>query len=398
VSASVHRCIALLAAGLLWGCQIISGLDGLQVGESSLRDAGRRSDAIGCEDGGVAAQCSGSGPAADAGQRCEAGESDPACACAPGSAGAPCDLVAQCGCGVGESCQYRSGGTGCFPSGSAALGASCSADPDCTTGACVAGLCERYCASDADCADGLCRALPASGDAKACLRRCDFASGAPCEQPAECVRFSAGAPGAPAPPGDYCAIPVSECVTDQRCDEPAWGTRRCAAGSDAVDCACVSGVPGASCDLITQCGCAPGSHCALSAPEGAAPSVSCIDDRSVTREPGGRCNDESECPAGHSCWRGLCEQYCVNDAQCASGKCLALSTSGELLGLRVCTIACTFDSELECGTGARCVHAPDAVDYCLIPRSPCPYEGDGVCDGPTGTRICSEGTDLADCG
>jgi hypothetical protein len=128
------------------------------------------------------------------------------------------------------------------------------------------------------------------------------------------------------------------------------------------------------------------------------PSAACIADPELTREPGAACNDESECPSGHSCWRGICERYCISDAACGAGKCLPISASTAIAGVRVCTIGCTFETEAECGTGTRCVHAPDGSDYCLVPRTPCPFENDGICDEPTGSRICSAGTDPADCG
>jgi hypothetical protein len=222
-------------------------------------------------------------------------------------------------------------------------------------------------------------------------RSCDFVSQAPCGAGMQCARFSED------PVGDFCVTPATDCPSDGRCDEPSWGTRRCAAGSDTADCACSPAVSGASCDLVDQCGCSPGSHCALLEVHGATASVGCTPDVQPTREPGAACNAESECAAGYSCWRGLCEKYCAHDADCTSGRCIALRDPAELAGVGVCSVACDFASDSGCQKGTRCAHTPDGQNYCLVPRTPCPFTGDGVCDEPQGSRICASGSDSVDC-
>ncbi len=281
--------------------------------------------------------------------------------------------------------------------GEAELGTTCNTEDECGAGnACVAGMCARVCQSDTDCKAGPCRAQANSAGemVDACLIECDFASQRPCAPSVQCARFDEASPvGA----GDYCVVPTASCETDGRCDEPSWGTRRCAAGSDARDCVCAPSLMSAACDLVSQCGCAPGTHCALLDVMESTASVACVADRNPSREAGALCNDESECAPGHSCWRGLCEKYCVRDEDCSGGRCIAVRAPNEVESVRVCTIACDFDANTGCASGSACVRAPDGTQYCLIPRSPCPFENDGVCDEALGTRICVDGSDAADC-
>lgn len=256
-------------------------------------------------------------------------------------------------------------------------------------GSCSGDRCnavEGGCHEDADCGGGRCYA---SGSEKRCVRGCDFASGKPCSAPEVCAHLAELE-------GNYCVTPTASCETDGRCDEPAWGTRRCAAGSDAKDCTCQPQVAGASCNLVTQCGCSPGAHCALLGVQGTMASVGCAADLEPTREPAAACAAESECPAGYSCWRGLCEKYCAQDADCSSGQCVALRNPAEVSGLRVCSVACEFGPDLGCSPGTQCARAPDGI-YCLVPRAPCPFENDGECDDPSGSRICKAGSDAVDC-
>lgn len=160
---------------------------------------------------------------------------------------------------------------------------------------------------------------------------------------------------------------------------------------------CSPAIAGASCDLIAQCGCTPYNHCALLSVQAAQPQVGCSPDREPLRKPGAACNAESECPAGYSCWRGLCEQYCTLDADCPSGQCVPLRDGAEIAGVRVCSVACDFANDSGCQNGTRCAHTPDGRDYCIVPRMPCPFVNDGVCDEPQGSRICVSGSDSVDC-
>ena len=217
-------------------------------------------------------------------------------------------------------------------------------------------------------------------------QRCDFASQQPCATGEQCARSTE-------PPGDFCVVPATSCLNDGRCDEPEWGSRLCAAGSDALDCTCNPTTPGASCDLVEQCGCSPGSHCALLDDA----SVGCSPDVTPLRESGAACTAETECQPGYSCWRGLCEKYCTADAECPSQHCDPLRDGGEIAGVRVCRVACDFANDSGCQKGTRCVRAPDDAEYCLVPRMPCPFVNDGVCDEPQGSRICVTGSDSVDC-
>jgi hypothetical protein len=352
---------------LLSACQVISGLDNLGVAHDVPRDASMLSDPDTCTT----------------------------------SAGV-CDLVSQCGCPAGQSCQYRGVEPRCYATGTMPLGAACSTNEQCAPGSgCLDGLCKRYCGSDDDCGNGLC--LPISENdkplpnVKACLTRCDFVSQAPCAEGSQCAQLNARAPDQFGVDGTFCFVPLSTCVADQRCDEPAWGTRVCSEGSDSADCTCKSSVAGATCDLTTQCGCSPGMHCALADVVGTQAGLTCAPDQTSPKQRGEPCHDELECAAGYSCWRGLCEKYCTSDGDCAPGQCIPLGTPAVVSGVHICTIPCNFAMPTTCAVGSACVHAPGGRDYCLIPRSPCPYAGDGVCDEPEGTRICVEGSDPMDC-
>lgn len=292
----------------------------------------------------------------------------------------------------------------------------CTADDGCGADElCVQGLCAARCEAEGDCEGSACheitRATSAEGNARVCLRACDFASQEPCSAETQCARVDGvvevsllGNTGTLASPGlvpaaSVCVAPSATCVTDQRCDEPAWGTRLCEAGSDAADCTCEPMIAGAPCDLLQQCGCSPGTHCALESIEASQAKLACVQDRPNARPPGSPCNEEDECGAGHSCWRGLCERYCASDADCGGGRCIPLEDGEPISGLGVCAIGCSFEPESGCADGARCVKAPQSEPYCLLPRDPCPFTDDGTCDEPDGegTRICADGTDESDC-
>jgi hypothetical protein len=372
---------------VLVSCQAVSGLDQLRFAGS---DAGAVKAAPACDGG---ASCD--GQASLASTVCSA---DASCECPAASAAAGCEVVSQCGCERARHCQLRDGVPACVEVGAREIGSACESDSECGRGtACIDRLCAGYCASDTDCKSGRCveSALRTAGGAsvRACKRGCDFATQQPCGQGAQCAHFGGDAELA----GDYCVAPAATCAADGRCDEPAWGTRRCVAGSDAADCACTPRVPGASCDLIARCGCAPGSHCVLVDVQESRATLGCITDRAPSREPGAACNAEAECPAGYSCWRGLCEKYCVSAADCTGGDCMALRNPNAVSGVSVCSVACDFEADGGCALGTRCARAPDGQSYCLVPRAPCPFTNDGVCDEPQGTRVCAKGSDTADC-
>jgi hypothetical protein len=356
----------------LCACQVVTGLDEYERGEARTLDAG----AVMTE------------PSSDATPPTEtqAGR---------GGSCEPCDPISQCGCSGGEHCQLRGGEPRCVRPGSEPIGASCSGDAECEAGSgCLDGICKRYCARDSDCDEGAC-AKSSSAGVKACLTRCDFGTQEPCAEPTVCARLRADAGDQFEIDGDFCVVPRSDCSPDQQCDEPDWGSRFCRAGADSADCSCAPQVAGASCDLNLQCGCAPGQRCALTGMEGASASLDCVEAPRQTRKRGEVCAGELECPAGYSCWRGMCEHYCSSDADCAGAPCVPIN--GGVSGVRVCAIACDFDTERGCATGTRCVHATAEVDYCLVARSPCPLSGDGTCDEPEGTRICVEASDPMDC-
>jgi hypothetical protein len=336
---------------------------------------------------------------------CASGTDQKDCTCKPSISGAKCDLVMQCGCPQGQHCQFGDTAPQCVVPGNTAVGELCNQDSECVAGsACIGDICKRYCASDKDCGNGLCRDVIFNGQAipgvKACLTTCDFPTQKPCGKGVSCGRFSPGDVASLPNGGDFCIVASSDCVTDNVCDEPAWGTRLCTTGSDAADCACTSSVPGATCDLAKQCGCSPGTHCALTNVQGTQATLGCSSNQSNAKPKGSVCSSESDCAAGLSCWRGMCERYCSSNADCGSGQCTQITNSGDVTGVKVCSIPCTFATEQECSPGTRCARPPSGGDLCFVPRSPCIFPNNGTCDEPdppNGSRLCVDGSDAPDC-
>lgn len=236
-----------------------------------------------------------------------------------------------------------------------ARGASCTADAQCKSLACAAGVCAAgvaedgaVCAAGAECASENC-------DKGVCGLRLD---GTACTADAQCeggVCYS-GACTSSCKKSDDCPS-GSECRTDDGkrliCIKPGYKTGM---GSP---CAPVYSCPG---DLK----CTPFSAAAPAA------TASCT----------GSCKTDLDCPAAFRCAgdggdkscvrRGFCDP-CLHDGQCAAPlKC------ADFGGSKICSLPCTAGST-ECPRFADCKAASDGNSYCMHKAGACTKGGD-LCD------------------
>lgn len=157
---------------------------------------------------------------------------------------------------------------------------------------------------------------------------------------------------------------------------------------------------GADCNLVTQCGCASGEQCQAL---GEAARPSCVKSKSGQVARDSACKVASQCPAGQTCDRGSCREYCASDADCTGGKCVpAGDANGKNIDrVKVCWKACTASDEKACATGTACrsvkTPAGQTGTFCVAPLDPCPTTEDGTCDDQSGTKTCADGTDAKDC-
>lgn len=330
-----------------------------------------------------------------------------------------CDPLQECGCEDGEMCIVRATSEGdtvlattvCVTEGGIEAGQNCSDEVEaCVPGtSCVGNLCKPLCTSDDDCDSDVgpssCLAIYVGGievpGVRTCQIPCEFDTGKGCAPSSVCALT-----------GDNpeCAVPLTECpasyMDDGVCDE-SEGTRLCPDGSDPIDCppnpsGCViPSPPAGDCELVSQCGCAADEACIIDndsylphcAPE------------SGTLARGAQCGGgRGACTAGLICLDRACQPFCHSDADCddagpMGGRCVNVpdGNSSPLTGVRACLIRCDPTGADTCTGGMVC---QDAVfrAVCRYPSDPCPWESDGECDEPEGTRLCVDGTDPADCG
>jgi hypothetical protein len=226
-----------------------------------------RCETLGAGEGCGVADCAADADCASAGcavGRCVAGAcvtapSDDACAadevcgadgaCVPrpaldgGTCPTPCDLVSQCGCGVGEMCTIPEEPPlepRCVAAGGTALGGSCTRTEECAAGtACVQslmsslGICRRWCRSDADCAADAPCVDTVEVDAGTCAFACDPVADAGCPDPLHC-RLTVFVL-------DTGQVPHTTCAGSGPGAEGAACTDRrdCAAGTDCLEGRCV---------------------------------------------------------------------------------------------------------------------------------------------------------------
>jgi hypothetical protein len=212
--------------------------------------------------------------------------------------------------------------------------------------------------------------------------------------------------------GTYCVAPLDPCpsVEDGVCDDPT-GNGSCAAGTDNRDCQCVARLPDSTCDPVSQCGCTSGSTCFASLVEGSLVKWHAECAQAGTAGVGGTCSSQSACGPGLFCdgLTNTCAKYCGSDTDCGSGACNFITDqSGAVFGH--CRDACKAGDDSSCPKGNVCA-AVDAKrtlftggglfkksgNFCWAPASGKLCVTDGVCDDPTGTKLCTAGADDKDC-
>lgn len=307
-----------------------------------------------------------------------------------------CDpLGAQCGCAIGSTCVWREEGTTCVEPGTLAAAQACSRVSDCEAGStCYLGVCAAFCDPTTDCYDAKNCDLLSPGVA-ACTPSCDPLVENSCSEGLSCVGEG------------RCVQPQSPCpagrVEDGVCDGPApFGTGICAAHTDdEADCCDVQAFgDSANCDPLRQCGCGSSdSSCGAYIAEDNSVETYCRD--VGTKQEGDTCDLNVECGLGLTCLFGICTSYCDPGASnnCFGGNGLCLEEGDEGL-YGVCLWRCDASAqETGCADGLRCVSWSRA-DFCVDPYDPCPerYQGDEICDGPSGSQLCvSDEDDPVDC-
>lgn len=384
------RCLAYLSLFVPASCQVVTGLDGLQIvdaGEQTVSGSIRGTDA---QTPFVAIGPDGTRPPAqDAGCRLPLG--------------AACDLVTQCGCSRADHCQARAASyvPVCVAPGTLAPGSVCQTPTDCPRGqTCDDHTCRPYCRDDADCSNGICVGLQTK-DVKArpvhvCWAQCspDDAGSCGAGTPCRILHNERGESGT------YCAAPADPCPTieDGTCDD-ARGTGSCASGTDAQDCECAPQLPQARCDPVAQCGCPKAEVCAITR-DSEKVSAACSAWKGQKRDDAS-CKDDAECAPGYVCQLGgSCSRLCNDDAQCGGRWCLPVVLNSQpSAGLEACYAHCDRTTPV-CPAGMRCAHFDSRFafqgDYCVVPVAKCPA-ADGVCDEARGSGLCSDDTDSVDC-
>ena len=331
--------------------------------------------------------------------------------------GADCDPVAQCGCAEGNTCRAVGDGERprCEKTGPLAPWSACSVGTQCSAGqTCDRGSCRPYCASDDDCDAGTC--VPArapdgqlSKKLSVCWKRCE-----PGEQDAPCADGTAcrTVKNPFGDSGSYCVAPLDPCPTveDGVCDDPG-GNGTCARGTDNLDCSCSPLSPESACHPGTQCGCDSRSTCVATLQEGSMSLWEAKCTPAGSEAEGSTCEVQRDCAPGLLCEAvtNTCVKYCDSDSDCGEGACnFALNDNGARFGW--CRQACRPDDNAACPTGNVCAEIDanrylfssnktfsKSGNFCMQPFSGNTCVPDGICDDPTGTRICIAGADSADC-
>jgi hypothetical protein len=361
-----------------------------------------------CVAGRCARACAEGGGSCGVGLACSgfaeyAGQNVGSCCAIP--LGHACDLVSNCGCATGETCDRNDmepSACRAVPPSPVAPHARCDLTTQCPAGhSCIGGSCAILCNTNADCGDegDLCvetydSSLNLNQGLRVCSRGCDVLSPS---TPAEGYR-ACGADTvcsyyvADSGPTTSCfgAGEVAEggpCVVERDCAPGLLcGLGRCgkpcevggASCGDGAECrrvdefegrefgACCTIPEGASCDLVTDCGCAAGEACSITT--GAEPVCRPLTNTTDSRV---ACDDSAEtCPGGHSCVKNGCVRNCRVDADCPG----VGSACADLFGVtRVgqCSTSCNvvdpFSTEAgydACGPGLTCsvVTTSDGID------------------------------------
>jgi hypothetical protein len=152
------------------------------------------------------------------------------------------------------------------------------------------------------------------------------------------------------------------------------------AGQDAG--VCMPTVPGATCDAVSQCGCAPGKSCGVQAIQGSTLQLGCLSLGTVAT--GSACSADT-CVAGNTCVGSICRPFCGKDEQCGpNGHCVTAVTNGPdaapIRGLSACFAGCSVDADCATGCCRPLPSAPAAGNLCLTETACCAQAG-ASCSG-----------------
>lgn len=369
---------ALLCAS---GCQVVSGLDELEVKASGGNDSTEQDEQT-------------SDPTTSDNE----GDAAPDCTIPSGLECAPAD---NCGCEGGEICgltaENEDFAVACQAPGDKGLGEACNLG-ECDAGfLCVDHVCLQVCRFDNDCEVDEAKCTEVSrpnGETlrgvRYCQANCDLVSpDAPAVGLAAC---SDGQTCTATAQGSVCSSNVGSGSQGEACDEPS----DCAAGftCEAGQCKRWCSISDPRCDSGMQCessantgpateglGVCTGG-CEASIPQGdeclTAPNCGCfggetcrvMGDGSRACSPAGStaaqasCDNNSQCADGLACMAGLCRPYCDPLApECSdSSLCVEVQYDGESVGIGACLGLCdpvhpiTDDAVFTpCGEGAECI-------------------------------------------
>lgn len=312
---------------------------------------------------------------------CAAGTDSVDCSCKKDE-GAECNLVAQCGCQKGKSCEFSDKTKkatcvarppdGVEEGGLCADDLSCKAGRTCTFNA-LGGSCKKYCDTSTDCSN--------EGD--------------------ECRQVTDGK-GQDVPGFKICAISCSEA-------RPCPESNSCLKTETGSFCfPYIPEIPGAECNLTFQMGCdfMSGVACRLDQ-SGSEISASC--QAHMGQLPAGSaCTSDTDCEADAACHWGTCRSFCDpktarSDAPpvgCLTGLCEAPRlASQDAAPFSLCMMNCASDSGCDAGLQCMSYRSFQQGGLCVRPETTnCPTN-DGKCDEPMprGTGLCAPGFDTADC-
>lgn len=216
-------------------------------------------------------------PVADAG--CDGGgcmtpgrvdAGDAGVVCTPSSAGAPCNLVAQCGtCDpTSEACGIDQSGTipsiGCVVPGNEREGVTCQHASDCGRGlTCVDSICKKFCDTDKDCGGSSRCAGVIAGSAQTPLnfRVCGQSCTGNGDCSSGCCMDSFCRASDKCPPdvvcgtaGQVCTVASDCCSATPYCNASASGTKACSATPSAPP-SCSSAAGSDACGLCSDARC-----------------------------------------------------------------------------------------------------------------------------------------------
>lgn len=332
------RCVAgtcqpACAAGCPEGSLCAEGADGQAVCHPGCRDATDCRPGRTCQRlDGAAAHCTDVGPLAD-GAACVRSAQCSSGACLGGVCRAPCGT-----CPSGERCVALAGGGYCLPEGAGGPGAPCIGAEDCAGLLCAEGRCAPPCPAGT-CADAG-RTCTDSAEGGACRVVCN-----PLDSLEDVAMLCPGGGCRPAADGrGRCAANLGSgsgaaCTEAADCAPPLTCVRR---GAEAGLCA-------QPCAADAQC--AMGEACAR--PE-ATMLGGCVAAGAAPHQ--ADCAADADCASGW-CEAGRCARACADDADCSRPEapfdaCVDVDRS-PYQPRRRCAVACTVDTECPAGRSCR---------------------------------------------